>query len=103
MRWGEGFLRNRKQRVCIRGVQYKWLDVWSGVPQGSVLGPALFLIFISDVVDDTQSSVKLFVDDAKLYRRIKDPQDRQLLQTDSTSSRGGVRNGSSHSTKRSVK
>ena len=56
--------------------------MWRGVPQGSVLGPVLFLIFMNDILDDLQSTEKLFADDAKIYRSIKSLEDRSTLQTD---------------------
>ena len=65
--WITSFLKMRKQRVKVNGFVSSWADVTSGVPQGSVLGPILFVIFINDFPSLLQSSVKLFADDAKLY------------------------------------
>ena len=56
--------------------------VLSGVPQGSVLGPVLFLIFINDIADSLSSFVRLFADDCLLYREIKTKEDQMLLQND---------------------
>ncbi|XP_076041896.1 uncharacterized protein LOC143025774 [Oratosquilla oratoria] len=81
-KWIQAFLENRRQRVAIRGVYSTWLDVWSGVPQGSLLGPVLFLIFINDLFDDIQSSGKLFADDAKIYRRVNSHDNKIVLQED---------------------
>lgn len=81
-RWIQNFLKDRKQRVCIRGSSSEWLDVWSGVPQGSVLGPVLFLVFINDLLESTHSKGKLFADDAKIYKRMKNEADGVTLQQD---------------------
>ena len=80
--WIRSFLTNREQRVCIKGTRSSWRKVRSGVPQGSVLGPTLFLTYINDLLDGLQSGGKLFADDAKIFRRIKCPEDRQRLQAD---------------------
>ena len=68
--WIKAFLENRKQRVVIRGQVSDELDVLSGVPQGSVLGPILFLIFINDLPNCTTCPVCMFADDSKIYCRV---------------------------------
>ena len=57
------YLSNRKQRVLLNGKTSAWKNINSGVPQGSVLGPLLFLIFINDLPDNLISNPKLFADD----------------------------------------
>ena len=65
--WIKDFLANRKQKVVINGTGSNWISVTSGIPQGSVLGPILFTIYINDLPDVVQNIVKLFADDTKLY------------------------------------
>ena len=74
LKWIENFLSNRSQRVVVKGVLSDSLPVFSGVPQGSVLGPVLFLIYINDLLDGIQSSGKLFADDSKLFQENQRPQ-----------------------------
>ena len=64
----------------------------SGVPQGSVLGPILFLIYINDLDDDITSKVLKFADDTKVFRKIKSDTDRQHLQDDLNNMVGEVAN-----------
>ena len=70
----ENYLSNREQRVVINGQESSWGKVTAGVPQGSVLGPLLFLIYINDITSQVQSSeVRLFADDTILYVIIDNP------------------------------
>ena len=81
-KWISNFLKNRVQRVVVGGEHSAWTDVVSGVPQGTVLGPLLFLIYINDLPNNMNSTVRLFADDCVLYREIKHPNDSLLLQQD---------------------
>ena len=69
-RYTDGF-RTRTQRVVVEGVSSDASPVVSGVPQGSVLGPCLFLFYINDIAVGLQSTVTLFADDTMLYLTIK--------------------------------
>ena len=80
--WIEKWLIGRRQRVVVDGEVSNWKAVLSGVPQGSVLGPILFLIYINDLDDDITSKVLKFADDTKVFRKIKSDADRQHLQDD---------------------
>ena len=81
--WIRDFLRSRTQLVLVDGQKSEESNVTSGVPQGSVLGPLLFLIFINDLPDCVNSStVRLFADDTILYRQITSPADSEKLQQD---------------------
>ena len=65
--WLNNYLRCRKQRVTLNGISSSWLPLKAGVPQGSVLGPLLFLLYINDIADGLQSNIHLFADDVVLY------------------------------------
>ena len=80
--WINAFLNNRTQAVSVNGQHSSWEDVTSGVPQGSVLGPALFLLYINDIQDSIQSNIRLFADDSIVYREIHSAHDHQVLQDD---------------------
>ena len=77
------FLSNRFQRVVINGVESQWTSVTSGVPQGSILGPLLFIMYINDVSSVFKfSKCLLFADDAKIFKSISNISDCIELQTD---------------------
>ena len=63
----EDFLTGRKQRVVLNGRFSSWADIHTGVPQGSILGPLLFLIYINDLSNDITIKCKLFADDTSLF------------------------------------
>ena len=81
-KWIQSFLVLRKQQVIVEGESSKPCSVDSGVPQGSVLGPLLFLCHINDLPQRVTSKVRLFADDCLLYRPIHSPRDQLLLQQD---------------------
>ena len=80
--WISNFLKQRKQRVVVDGIQSDLVTVDSGVPQGTVLGPILFLLHINDLPSVISSKVRLFADDCLVYREIKNRQDQIALQKD---------------------
>ena len=80
--WIHGFLTGRSQTVSVKGASSPSTDVISGVPQGSVLGPALFLVYINDICEEVSSSIRLFADDCVLYRSIHTRDDHIALQQD---------------------
>ena len=75
-------LTNRKQRVVVQGQASSWAGVTSGIPQGSVLGPLCFLIYINDMPDIIKSHVNLYADDAKIYGVANTEEDRRKIQDD---------------------
>ncbi len=81
-KWIEGWLTSRTQTVVVDGAESAEAKVTSGVPQGTVLGPLLFLLYINDIGENVTSTIKLFADDCLLYRVIKDRSDAQNLQSD---------------------
>ncbi|RUS84500.1 hypothetical protein EGW08_007739 [Elysia chlorotica] len=78
--WIRDFLTGRKQRVVVNGEESAWMEVLSGIPQGSVLGPFLFVVFVNDLPNCVHSTTFLFADDTKLTTRV--PGGVQTLQDD---------------------
>ena len=70
--------------VCVKGTVSKWAKVMSRVPQGSVLGPVLFIIYINSLPDSVTNHIKLFADDSKLWAPVKTIEDCDALQNDIT-------------------
>jgi len=84
LNWISDYLTNRLQRVLINGTESAWLPVTSGVPQGSILGPLLFLLYINDLPNalSPDTLCAIFADDTKIYRQISNPNDALALQND---------------------
>ena len=74
IKWFSSYLSNRRQCVILSGTKSDWEPIQAGVPQGSILRPLLFLIFINNIVNDLSSSIRLVADDTSLYIIVENPQ-----------------------------
>ncbi|KAL8609470.1 hypothetical protein ACOMHN_037992 [Nucella lapillus] len=81
-KWIDNFLRNRNQSVVVEGTRSCSVSVQSGVPQGSVRGPCLFLVYINDLPARVTSTARLFADDTTINRKIMKIEDQNILQED---------------------
>ena len=75
----QNFLANRKQRTLLNSKTSNWGTISAGVPQGSILGPIFFLIYINDLPENMKCSIKLFADDASLFTVVRDPDQAVIL------------------------
>ena len=84
LKFVKGYLENRTQRVVINNKHSKILPVNSGVPQGSVLGPLLFTLFINDIYENVSegTNIALYADDTKIWRKINSIEDYIILNRD---------------------
>ena len=67
LQWFKSYLRNRKQRVVIQGAQSQIKEINAGVPQGSILGPLLLILYMNDIVDVVKTNIRLYADDSTIY------------------------------------
>ena len=81
-RWIENWLSGRRQRVVVNGSSSGWSPVTSGVPQGSVLGPLLFIVYINDIDEGIASRISKFADDTKLGIDVSIPENVERLKQD---------------------
>ena len=84
MKFPQDYLAHRRKKVILDNVSSNILNVNSGVPQGSILGPLLFIIFINDIYDciDPNTKISQYADDTKIWRQILSEHDCEILQTD---------------------
>ena len=71
--WFSSYLSERRQKVILPGTESDWNYIHAGVPQGSILGPLLFLLYINDIVNDIGSNIRLFADDTSLFLVVDNP------------------------------
>ena len=81
-KWFESYVCNRSRRVINEGSKSTWMTTSAGVPQGSVLGPYLFLLYINDIVEKINTTIRLFADDTSLFTVIENQESIQLLNED---------------------
>lgn len=79
LNWFSSYLSERKQRVIQEGFHSSWANTSAGVPQGSVLGPYLFLLYINDIAENISTNIRLFADDTSLFTVIENDQSTNLL------------------------
>lgn len=82
LEWVRDFQSERRQRVMLNGESLDWRKVVSGVPQGSVLGPVLFIIYVNDMPAQLRKFYKIFADNTKIYSAIGERQNQEDLQSD---------------------
>ena len=81
-RWIVSFLSNRNQKVVLHGNSSNTIPVTSGIPQGTVIGPKLFLLYINDLPENLSCKVSLFADDTLLYQQVNNSDDISSFQKD---------------------
>ena len=82
LNWIQNWLKGRKQRVVLDGEKSDWAEVTSGVPQGSVLGPLLFIIYINDLDENIRNRFWKFADDSKMLEKVKTSEDINIIKKD---------------------
>ena len=82
LRWIQAFLSDRVQQVNVNGTNSEWANITSGIPQGSVLGTILSVLYINDLPENIVSNVYMFADDTKIFKTITSPHDQHTLQND---------------------
>ena len=82
LNWLTLFLQNRSQEVIVEGMNSSSCNVTSGVSQGSILSPVLFLMYVNDIDLNIHGEIRLFADDILLYQLIRTPDDHLQLQED---------------------
>ena len=73
LRWFQSYLSGRRQRVALPGSFSEWVYIKAGVPQGSIPGPLLFLLYINDIVKNIGANIRLFADDTSLFIIVDNP------------------------------
>ncbi len=79
LHWISDFLRGREMRTVVKDKKSSWREVISGVPQGLVLAPVMFAIYMNDMMEGMNSNMSLFADDAKLMRKVERIEDCDAL------------------------
>ena len=73
-------MSDRVQQINVNGTNSEWANITSGIPQGNVLGPILFVLYINDLPENIVSNVYMSADDTKVFKTITSPHDQHTLQ-----------------------
>ena len=79
IKWFTSYLSDRRECAVLGGATSDWAHMYAGVPQGSILRPLLFLVFINDIVKGINSSIRLFADDTSLYIIVENPKTAAMI------------------------